>query len=176
MSKTTFGRQSFFRLSLAAAVALAAGQALADGSMTVFESHMADGRVVLGDAPVAGAKSVKMRKYEVPSGQASRSAAAAEREYWRQQADGFERRQRAEDAARMRSSSTSRRSADHPEQLAELDGQWFAPGGYGPNTVYGAAGRPLVPLRAVPPVYTTSPGAVRGRDSGFIGSGFSTSR
>jgi hypothetical protein len=38
------------------------------------------------------------------------------------------------------------------------------------------AGKPLVPLKHVPRVYASSPGAVNGRSSGFIGSGFSSAR
>ncbi len=69
---------------------------------------MPDGSVILGDKPAAGARSVESSQVRSPeSAPVARSAADAEREYWRQQAEGFERRQRAEDAARMRGWSYS---------------------------------------------------------------------
>ena len=177
MARFSIGRQSLVQCSIAAAVALAAGQVLAAGSLTVFESRMPDGSVILGDSPAAGAKSVKSRKYDLPSAQSSRSAADAEREYWRQQAEGFERRQRAEDAARMRGWSYSDQGTGAVDQVAGLDGQWTDGHSQQPVVVLGGhPNRPLVPSRLVPSTYTSSPGAVNGRGAGFIGSGFSTAR
>lgn len=177
MAMVSIGGQSLVRFSLAATLAIAAGQVLAAGSMTVFESRMPDGRVILGDSPVAGAKSVKSRKYELPSAQTSRSAADAEREYWRQQAEGFERRQRAEDAIRLRGRSYSARHPYGVDQVAGLDPQWEDGYARQPVAVLGGyPNRPLVPSRFVAQTYTSSPGAVNGRGAGFIGSGFSTAR
>ncbi|MGE0310905.1 MAG: hypothetical protein AB7P21_04690 [Lautropia sp.] len=168
-------RSSRLRVALVTALVCGAGQAFAAGSLTVFESRMPDGRVVLGDSPVAGAKSVKMHKYEVPASPSARSVADSEREYWRQQAEGFERRQRAEDAARARALSRPMPAPYGADQLASFDEQqWQYPQ---PVAVLGGQpARPLVPLHLVPRTYTSSPGAVNGRGAGFIGSGFSTAR
>ncbi len=175
MATTSFFRSSRLYACVAAALVLGVGQAYAAGTLTVFESRMPDGRVVLGDSPVTGARSVKLHKYDVPTTQSSRSVAEAEREYWRQQAEGFERRQRAEDAARMRAWPRAGHPSHDPEQLAGLDDPQWA--GAQPVAVIGGhPGRPLVPPQWVPRTYTSSPGAVNGRGAGFIGSGFSTAR
>lgn len=152
------------RAAIAAAAFLAVAGAQAESGLTVFESRMADGSVVLGDKPVAGAKSVNIRKYDPVPAQ-SRGVAQAEREYWRQQSEAFQRRQR--EGERPRGRGWGAAEAD----LGPADA-WHAGG----HVYYGPAAAPLVSLDRVNPHYTSSPGAVRGRDAGFIGSGFSTAR
>jgi hypothetical protein len=150
--------------ALGACATLAATSAAA-AALTVFESQMPDGSTVVGDRPAAGARSVLTRKYEytpVPS-----DVAKSERDYWRQQAEGFERRrmeaERAEGLGRVPRSIPAGAPAD-----ADLYYPMWAG--------YGHAAWPLVLRDRFPRHYRTSPGAARGRHGGFIGSGFSTAR
>ena len=147
--------------SLVAALVVIAAPATAAETVKIFRSTMPDGAVVLSDKPTAGAKSVASDTFVLS---APRGAAEAERDYWRRQSEAFNRRQQLRDAEQR----PSYRASDRRDDLAMHDEQ--QPG------YYGYASRPIVSLHRVPRDYTSSPGAVRGRDSGFIGSGFSTSR
>ena len=151
--------------ALGACAALAATSAAA-AALTVFESRMPDGSTVVGDRPAEGARSVVSHKYEYTP--VTKGAAEAERDYWRQQAEGFERRRMATEQAEASGRMHRSISARDPGP----DGNYYYPMWTG----YGHSARPLVPLDRVPRQYTSSPGAVRGRDGGFIGSGFSTAR
>ena len=150
--------------ALLAALAIGSAPATAAETVKIFRSTMPDGTVVLSDKPAAGAKAVASDTYVLT---APRGAAEAERDYWRSQAEAFNRRQQQRDVVQF-----PRRGmiSSHRDELAmsEDAGQPVYYGGY--------SSRPLVPLHRVPRDYTSSPGAVRGRDGGFIGSGFSTSR
>jgi len=143
-------------------VAVAATGASA-ATLTVYESRMPDGSVVVGDKAAPGAKSVRTHRYDYTP--ADRGQVAAEREYWRQESLAFAQRHQAREYA------SQRRGGYPPAAMAPDQGYpgWY--GGY-----YHGAGRPLVPQSLVQPNYTTSPGAVNGRGPGFIGSGFSTAR
>lgn len=148
---------------IAGMVALMAATSAAAANLTVYESRMPDGTTVLGDRPTGGARAVVSHRYEyTPS---SKEALEAERNYWRSQSEAFQRRQAA--TARIE------RTASAPATTAfDADGPYYpmwAGHGYG-------ASRPLVPFSQVPRTYTSSPGAVNGRQGGFIGSGFSTAR
>ncbi len=148
-----------------AIVGFTAMPAAADSTLKVYRSKMADGTVVLGDKPAPGARSVESSTYIVTEPR-QRSSADAEREYWRRQSDAFERRQMMRDAG----------SRGGSRQWSTLRDRQY---GGGDAVVYhdsGYAAQPLVSLNQVPRVYESSPGAVRGRDGGFIGSGFSTAR
>ena len=153
-------------VSLALALAAGVNSAAAAETVKIFRSTMPDGSVVLGDKPSAGARSVASDSYVLT---APRGAAEAERDYWRRQSEAFNLRQQQREIiqAPRRSMSPS-----HDDDMAMYGDSWQPSGVY-----YGQyAGLPLVPPRLVPRDYTSSPGAVKGRDSGFIGSGFSTSR
>ncbi len=148
--------------ALAVASSMAAGSAVA-ANLTVYESRMPDGSVMLGDRPASGARAVASHRYEYTP--VSKEALEAERNYWRSQSEAFQRRQ-------LSSSRMERQPATRTASVADADGPyhpyWIA---YGQG-----AGRPLVPPALVPQTYTSSPGAVNGRQGGFIGSGFSTAR
>ncbi len=126
----------------------------------IYRSVLADGRVVIGDRPVAAAKTVESWSYELPPADVAQSRADQQRQHWRREAEAFEQRQREREAERRR--------ADEARQVVVLTDPYrlHAP------VLIGAA-QPLVPPFLVSPSYGSSPGAVRGRSFGFIGSGFS---
>lgn len=144
--------------------ALAASGAMA-ATLTVYESRMPDGSIVVGDRPTQGAKSVTNHRYEYTPG--DKAHIAAEREYWRREARAFDER------FRMNYGSGGQRGYRAAVRPVDGDG-YYSPDWQG--AYYHGGGRPLVPHRFVPSTYTSSPGAVNGRGAGFIGSGFSTSR
>jgi hypothetical protein len=151
------------RISLLTALLAWGGHAAAAETVKIFRSTMPDGSVVLSDKPSAGARSVASDTYVLT---APRGAAEAERDYWRRQAEAFNQRQQRRDA------TSAPRRARPVDEMAMYEEPWQPQGVY-----YGAPpARPLVPLSQVPPRYTTSPGAARGRSGGFIGSGFETAR
>jgi hypothetical protein len=148
---------------------------------------MPDGSVVLGDRPASGAKTVASDTYVLT---APKSAAQAEREYWRREAEAFDRRQQREmEAPRRRTGMRhdpdgARSSAGLLSYAAAGDYAGYAGyagyegyGAYGANGGSAGYGERLDSRGArLPRAYTSSPGAARGRSGGFIGSGFSTSR
>jgi hypothetical protein len=147
---------------MATALAVVATPAGAAETVKIFRSTMPDGSVVLGDKAVQGAKSVSTDTIVLT---AKPGAADAERDYWRQEAEAFNRRQEMRDAERDR-----RAYPQYPPLAMDHHAPpVFVVGG-------GHAAKPIVSLRKVPRHYVSSPGAVRGRSGGFIGSGFSTSR
>ena len=156
------GRQWLGKSLLAALVAVS-GPAAAAETVKIFRSTMPDGSVMLSDKPSSGARSVSSDSYVLT---APRGAAEAERDYWRRQSDAFNQRQQRREAG-----PSYRRAPRHVDDRAIEDGLQ-------PSVVYYAppSGRPLVPMNRVPQDYASSPGAMRGRSSGFIGSGFSTAR
>jgi hypothetical protein len=149
---------------LVAVVAMVAVPSFAAETVKIYRSTMPDGSVVLGDKPSTGARSVATDTIVLS---APRGSAEAERDYWRREAEAFNLRQQRREAA----DAPGRRMAPAPRDDLAMYDEWRPLA-----TQYGYdAGRPLVPLRAVPHTYTSSPGAVNGRSGGFIGSGFSTS-
>jgi len=151
-------------LSLAAALAVVSTPAAAAETVKIFRSTMPDGTVVLSDKPAAGAKSVATDTFVLT---APRGAAEAERDYWRREAEAFNRRQAARDEEQRPSYRSSRHHGDDVAMADESVPAYY--GGY-------HVSRPIVSLHKVPRTYASSPGAVRGRDGGFIGSGFSSAR
>lgn len=152
-------------LSLAGAMTLVSTPAVAAETVKFFRSTMPDGTVMLSDKPAAGAKSVVTDTVVLT---APRGAADAERDYWRLQSEAFNRRQALRDGEQQRSSqSNSYRQNGDVAMYDESMPMYY--GGYGVN-------RPIVSLDKVPRHYTSSPGAVNGRDGAFIGSGFSRAR
>ena len=151
---------SLLALLVTAAIPVAAAE-----TVKIYRSTMPDGSVVLSDKPASGARSVASDSYVLT---APRGAAEAERDYWRRQADAFNLRQQQ----RQIQAPVRRASPRAMNDVSSDDAGWYPPVAYGaPHP-----GQPLVPLHRVPREYGSSPGASRGRDSGFIGSGFSTSR
>jgi len=158
------GRRLTGVLLMVAASAMA-GTALAAETVKIYRSVMPDGSVVLGDKPSAGARSVATDTIVLT---APRGAAEAERDYWRREGEAFNLRQQRRDAAQA---PARRMAPSYRDEMAMYGDEWRPLA-----TSYGNPGRPLVPLDQVPQPYTSSPGAVNGRSSGFIGSGFSTAR
>ncbi|HVL56172.1 MAG TPA: hypothetical protein VM491_06690 [Burkholderiaceae bacterium] len=125
----------------------------------IHRSVMPDGRVIISDHPVPGARSADSWSYALPPPDVAQARADAQRAHWREQAAAFERRRQEREAERKREAA-----ARSVVVFADLHGQ--------PVPV-GAHLLPQIPPGLVPPVYTTSPGAIRGRSPSFIGSGFS---
>jgi hypothetical protein len=164
-SAVASGRRLTGALLVVAASALA-GTAFAAETVKIYRSIMPDGSVVLGDKPTAGARSVATDTIVLT---APRGAAEAERDYWRREGEAFNLRQQRRDSVQA---PQPRMGRSHHDEMAMYGDEWVPLA-----TNYGhRASRPLVPPDQVQPVYTSSPGAVNGRSSGFIGSGFSTAR
>jgi hypothetical protein len=150
---------------MASALVLFAVPAGAAESVKIYRSIMPDGSVVLGDKPASGARTVATDTIVMA---AAPGAAEAERDYWRREAEAFNRRQEMRDAERDRARMTTLPPMAMHHQHDSAPPAYVFGGGY--------SAKPIVSLRHVPRVYRSSPGAVRGRDGGFIGSGFSTAR
>jgi hypothetical protein len=158
----------------AATLARAGRQIEATPATTIYEARLSDGTLELSDRPPSTAASaVERHSYVLPQDSAARQRAESERDYWRRQAEGFERRQRDRDRELERE-----RAVRTPRTIivqADL-GRRAAYHGYGwvpPDVNGGFVTLPGVPVGAVQPGYSSSPGAVQGRSqSGFIGSGF----
>jgi len=150
-------------ISLAAVLAGLSIPAGAAETVKIYRSSMPDGTVVLSDKPTTGAKSVASDTFVLT---APRGAAEAERDYWRRQAEAFNRRQEMRDGEQRPSIRSSRPSREEFAMYRE------------PEVIHHGyhAAQPLVSLSRVPPNYASSPGAARGREGGFIGSGFSSAR
>lgn len=169
-----------------------AGRAVeAAPSTTIFQSRLPDGTLELSDRPAAaGATPLGQRTYALPPQGASAQRAQAEREYWRKQAEAFEKRQQERD--RLAAAEAERRERARPPQVVVADGR-YGVWGWGPavpprplpiprGTVDNGFGPQPAPLPGPmgsngSSAYTSSPGAVQGRPTGgFIGSGFATGR
>jgi hypothetical protein len=171
-----------------------AGRAVAaPGATTIYQARLADGTLELSDRPpTGGASDVARHTFPLPQDGVARQRAEAEREYWRRQADAFNRRQqeRERETERVRADgpSTTVVFADpYPRRVVRNQWGWpqyesvsvlpapaWGPVGLGwGSTPMGSAGS----FGAAGSGYVGSPGAVGGRSSGgFIGSGFSTAR
>jgi len=140
-------------------------------STTIWQARLPDGTLELTDRPPApGASAVQSRSYALPSDDQARQRAEAERAYWRKQAEAFEARRSERERARERPvapATTVIMQADSDRPRVYHGYGWLPP------DVIGGS-RPMVPV--VLPAYGSPPGAVQGRDGGFIGSGFSTRR
>ena len=160
-------------------------------STTIFQSRLPDGSLELSDRPPpAGATPLGQRTYALPPQSASSQRAQAERDYWRRQAEAFERRQAERD--RLAAAEAERRERARPPQVVVADGR-YGVWGWGPAVPpRPPVVRPLPVDNGLGPqpaplpgpygsnggsAYTSSPGAVQGRPTGgFIGSGFATGR
>lgn len=165
-----------------------AGRAVASTpSTTIWQSRLPDGTLELSDRPpAAGASQVNQRSYVLPTEDAARQRADAERDYWRKQAEGFNRRQ--QDRDRLDQAEAERRARSQPQPVYADAGApvWYGTPRVRPWPPHGGSFFPppngVVTLPA--PVqgnggsaYSSSPGAVQGRATGgFIGSGFATGR
>lgn len=157
----------------AVSIALVAAPVAAQSTLKVYRSYMPDGTVVLSDKPTAGAEEVESSTYLVTEPR-ERGVAEAERDYWRRQSESFDRRQMLREGGPGRSARQWSTRDDGSSPASDQYGAAGQDGGY--YFGGGQVARPLVSLNQVPRVYESSPGAVRGRGAGFIGSGFSTAR
>ncbi len=142
-------------------------------AVTIYQARLPDGTLELSDRPPTGAAgAVERRSYGLsPQDAATRQRAEAERQYWRQQADAFGKRQQERD----REAERVRRERPAPTVVfAELPRRAVFQGyGWVPPEVHGSGFFGGVGASGG---YTSSPGAAQGRSGGFIGSGFSTAR
>ena len=137
---------------------------------TIWQARLPDGTLELTDRPpAAGASAVQSRSYALPEDDEARRRAQAERAYWRKQAEGFEARRSERERIREQPVApvTTVIVQAEVERPAVYHGYGWVP------PVVGGGLRPVVP---VAPFYATTPGAVQGRDGGFLGSGFGTRR
>jgi hypothetical protein len=142
-------------------------------AVTIYQARLPDGTLELSDRPPTGAAgAVERRSYGLsPQDAATRQRAEAERQYWRQQADAFGKRQQERDreAERVRRERPAQTVvfAELPRRAVFQGYGWVPPEVHGSGFFggVGASGG-----------YTSSPGAAQGRSGGFIGSGFSTAR
>jgi hypothetical protein len=152
-------------------------QVEATPATTIYQATLQDGTLELSDRPPSGgASGIERHSYVLPQDSAARQRAEAEREYWRLQAEAFERRRAARDRVLAQGERT--RPAP-PVVIVQSDWRRSVYHGYGwvPPDLYGLPGGPgAVVVGGISPIYTSSPGAVQGRDAGFIGSGFGMRR
>lgn len=134
----------------------------------VYRSEDAQGRVVFGDRPEPGARSVEVRSFVSSSDAQARETALRQQAYWRAQAAGIDERRKAREEAEQQALEQARR-ADELRPLVlvvprPLRAPWIRV--------------PVVPppVEGFAPVYPSSPGAAAGTPAAFIGSGFSTAR
>jgi hypothetical protein len=146
-------------------------------STTIYQSRLPDGTLELSDQPPpAGASGVAQHRYTLPPDAVARERAQAERDYWRQQAEAFEKRR----VERERDERRAARVAPTTIVVADPYPRRYASNIWGWPQYEGGFATPLPGIVGgvpVSPVYSSSPGAVQGRDAGgFIGSGFSSAR
>lgn len=162
------GRLPAILMSCAAVVlgsALMAAPAQADSVTRVYQSRMADGSVVFGDKPAAGAAHSTAHDYRLPDSP-SVAELEAERASWAAQARAFDQRHADRQAVEVMQARQQR-----------IDRMLRAAGGgtLVQNNVHAGGGfvQPLLPLpRVGGGVYRSSPGAVNGRGAPFLSSGF----
>ena len=156
-------------------------------STTIWQSRLPDGTLELSDRPPpTGASQVGQRSYVMPTEGVTRQRADAEREYWRKQAEGFNRRQ--QDRDRLEQAEVERRARSQPQPgYADVGVPvWYGTPRVRPSPVHGGSLFPPFNAAVTLPApvqgnggsaYVSSPGAVQGRATGgFIGSGFATAR
>lgn len=133
------------------------------GAVTVYRSVMPDGSIVLGDQPQQGARKTEAIGQAPGADPSSTARARQEREYWRQRAEAFARRQ------------LQRELDDEHAQLVERERAVLqvAPVAVVPPVLY----RPREPLNYTGQLpasdYTSSPGAA-GRNLGTSADGSSS--
>lgn len=146
-------------------------------STTIYQARLPDGTLELSDRPpAAGASGVARHSYTLPQDADARERAQAERDYWRRQAEAFEKRRVERERDERQTTPAGRTTVvvaePYPRRYASNIWGWPQYEGVVATPLPGVVGG--VP---VAPVYGTSPGAVQGRSTGgFIGSGFATAR
>lgn len=135
----------------------------------IYRSVSSDGRVVFGDHPETGAREIQVRSFASSSDSHALATARQQQEYWRSQAEGFERRQREREEAE----ALARREAAERElealalQSATALAQPYHV--YSPALAYGTWGQPAY---AWPDAGKRWPGARHpGQDGKHFGTG-----
>jgi hypothetical protein len=116
-----------------------AGPPANSSAITVYRTTLQDGSVEFSDRPsAAGAASIDQSTYLVPDAADALKRAQVERDYWRKQAEDFDRRNRLREAqlAAARRAQPVNPSVRVPS---------YDPEGL-PRTVYYVHGRPLAPM------------------------------
>jgi len=111
-----------------------------DGSVvTVYRTTLQDGRVEFSDRPpAAGAASIDQSTYLVPDAADALKRAQVERDYWRKQAEDFDRRNRLREA--QLAAARRAQPVNPPVRVPPYDPEGL------PRAVYFVHGRPLVPM------------------------------
>jgi hypothetical protein len=158
--------------------AAVAAPAARPGATTIYHAVMPDGTVLVGDERPGGAASVQVLSYPFPQGRQVDARAEAQRQHWQREAEAFEQRRRE----RERVAEERRRDLELARALVALrvvpePVRVAVQGAYEVMPPLVAIPLPVhrAPLPALP-AYGGSPGAVQGRDAGFIGSGFAVAR
>ncbi len=134
----------------------------------VYRSEDAQGRVVFGDRPEPGARSVEVRSFVSSSDPQARETALRQQAYWRAQAAGIDERRKAREEAEQQALEQARRAEETRPLVLVVPRPLRAP------WVRVPVAPP--PAEGFAPVYPSSPGAAAGTPAAFIGSGFSTAR
>lgn len=148
------------------------GSAQAETVTRVYQSRMADGSVSFGDKPVAGAREYSSREYRLPD-PVPEDVLEAERLEWEHQARAFDHRHAERQAIQAGEASARRRQRDAVWHSRAATEQGVYVYGSAPVASWGPQARPIAP----PPAgfssqYRSSPGAVNGRLSPALSSGF----
>jgi hypothetical protein len=143
------------------------GLALQAPASRVYRSVGPDGRVVFGDRPEPGAKSVLARSFAPSSDPQAMDTARRRQAYWRAQAEAFSARQKEREQAEARARSEAQAAAGGPSFVLVVPRNLRAPGWHAPAQM---------PSGGFPAVYPSSPGLASQAPAAFIGSGFATGR
>jgi len=143
------------------------GLALQAPASRVYRSVGPDGRVVFGDRPEPGAKSVLARSFAPSSDPQAMETARRRQAYWREQAEAFSARQKDREQAEARARSEAQSAAGGASFVVVVPRNLRAPGWAAPVHM---------PSGGFPAVYPSSPGVAAQAPAAFIGSGFATGR
>lgn len=146
----------------------ARGLSVGEPVARVYRSEDAAGRVVFGDRPEPGARSVAVRSFASSSDPQARETARRQQAYWRAQAVGIAERRRAREEADRQARLEAQRAAESQPRYVLVPRHLRAPWIGGPEVP--------PPPGGFAPVYPSTPGAAAGAPAAFIGSGFSTAR
>jgi hypothetical protein len=133
---------------------------------TIYRQVMKDGSVLFTDVgSQAGVKTAAI-PYQSTSNASALAVAQQQKDHWRRQSDGFERRQEQRDQDFER----ARRDRIYQQQMAQArDYGWYGPA---PRVFYGVGGQPV--HGNFPSQGMSGVGASHNVPSSFIGSGFAT--
>ena len=112
--------------------------AWAAASTTIYRNTLKDGSVEFSDRPAgAGAANAGQSTYVVPDAAEALRRADAEREYWRKQAEAFDKRNQEREAQAAAAATRRAQVATQPARVWSYDPELL------PRTVYYVNGRPM---------------------------------